>query len=232
MPNLVLWELVLTPIPTQSFFFLQIKPNVLSDLFSSQCDSILTALLCNGKHDPRIFLETMYIVSLCTSLPLVWTAILNLSFYPSNIWIKIYVRSWNTLFIIFLTFYFEIIVDSLEVGKSSTKRSSVPYILTNIFIINKILVTNPLTFLTHIMPHYFPPQKPEVENNITENGKVENSGAPPLHKSNRYWWLHNTVNAAMPLNCALKTCLNSKLYLYMFYQNEKKILIHERKRSN
>ena len=38
-----------------------------------------------------------------------------------------------------------------------------------------MLVTNPLTFLTHFMPHYFPPHKPEVENIIPENDRVENS---------------------------------------------------------
>ena len=51
MPNLVLCELVLIPIPVQ-LFFLQIKPNVLSDLFSSQCDCILPPLLHKDKHDP------------------------------------------------------------------------------------------------------------------------------------------------------------------------------------
>ena len=46
-----------------------------------------------------------------------------------------------------------------------------------------MLVTNPLTFLTQFMPHYFPPHKPEVENIIPENDRVENSRASPIIKA-------------------------------------------------
>lgn len=130
MPNLVdnviklvMWELILIPIWIQSFFF-WIKPNVLPDLFSVHV--IISWLLFGAVACmiPGFSLETMYTISFCISLPLVWYAIVNFAFICIP---EIHYSLFFKHFLLWNDCKFP------ESSRKSTERCNIPYILTYAF---------------------------------------------------------------------------------------------------